>query len=125
MKRTRTLWLLFLLLVPTLAYSQSAADKSWNAFWSRFSTAVKTKNRAAIKSMASTRFTWHDVDDRVSAWLKNLDKSRSWYMVQNSVDKGTVPYNSGERKPWRVTRDDHLLFVYEGGRWRFYGIMGD
>ena len=118
---TATLILVF----SSVSFAQNSADKSWNTFWVKFSTAVKTKNRTAIKSMASKRFTWHDADDTVSAWLQYLNQSKLWYLVQNSVNKGTMAYNSGEKKPWRVTKDNHLLFVFENGKWKFYGIMGD
>ncbi len=87
-----------------------AANKTWNAFWSRFSTAVKNKNRAAVKAMASSRFTWHEAyDDSVSAWIQNLDKNKLRHLVQNSVKKGTVSYDAGEKKPWRVTSDNHCF----------------
>lgn len=126
MRKLRVLFLMTFLLIPSVTFAQtSAANKSWNAFWTKFSTAVKKKNRTVIKNSVSKRFTWHDADDTVSAWLKNLDTSSLWYLVQNSVSKGTVPYSSGEKIPWRVTRDNHLLFVYENKSWRFYGIMGD
>jgi hypothetical protein len=132
MKLSRIFFLLLLLFlfVPSASFAQSkrtteTANKTWDAFWSKFSTAVKNKNKATIKSLASSRFTWHDADDTVSAWLKNLDSSKLWYLVQNSVKKGTMTYDSGEKKPWQVTRDNHLLFVFENGSWRFYGIMGD
>lgn len=128
--RISFLFLLLFLIVPSASFAQSkrtteTANKTWEAFWNKFSAAVKNKNKPTIKSLASSRFTWHDADDTVSAWLKNLDSSKLWYLVQNSVKKGTTPYDSGEKKPWRVTRDNHLLFVFENGSWRFYGIMGD
>ena len=34
-------------------------------------------------------------------------------------------YNSGEKIPWRISTDDNLLFVFEKGIWRFFGVRGN
>jgi hypothetical protein len=119
-----TAWLVF----PVLTYSQvsRAADKSWNSFWKQFSAAVNRKNRAALKGlMASEKdFSSGGGSENRNEWLNLLEKRNWWSLLQKSVRLGTKPYEDGS-KPSRVTKDNHLVFVFIGGRWRFVGPMGD
>jgi hypothetical protein len=125
--RTLTMSLLIIAVVSISGFAQtSAADKSWNAFWAKFSTAVKTKNRSTIKAMTAKDFSDGGGGDTVAEWMKyTLDKNNSWGDFQNSVKKGTKTYNSGDGKPWRITKDNQFLFVYKNNRWQFFGVMGD
>jgi hypothetical protein len=109
-------------LAPTRAPSKENRD--WDKFWNRFSAAVRNKNRAAIKSMASSHFDWIAIDNSIGAWIRNLDRNNLWYLVQNSLSKGTMSLDSVDGKPSRCTRDGHLNFVFENGTWRFSGIGG-
>lgn len=102
----------------------TSISQDWDAFWSRFSAAVRNKNRMAIKSMASSRFDWQAIDNSIGAWIRNLDRNNLWYLVQNSVNKGTMSCDPIDGRPCRRTRDSHLYFVFEHSRWHFSGIGG-
>lgn len=110
-----------LLMLPGVVSAQSAqtkntADKSWNVFLTRFSTAVKTKNRKSFIAMTSKNFT-SGGGETVSEWLEQV----SWREIRNSVAKGTKPDGFAEGKIWRITKDNNLIFVFEKGRWSFFG----
>ena len=124
--RIRLLFLLVLMVVPPVAFSQSAAEKSWRPFWTQFSAAVRAKNKAAVKRLMSSErdfFSGGGGETR-DQWLQMLDDNKLWGLVQKSVAKGVIPYNESGRIG-RITKDRHLIFQYIGGRWRFVGVMGD
>ncbi len=123
MKKTRILFLAFCLLIPASAFAQtSTANKSWNSFWTKFSTAVNQKNRVGLKSlMASERdfFSGGGGETR-NEWLASV----SWTELKKSVRRG-VKVDNSDGKPGRLTKDNHLVFGFLGGKWRFMGPMGD
>jgi hypothetical protein len=119
------LFILLLLFVPSFASAQSAADKSWKPFWTQFSVAVKSKNKAAVKRLMSSEkdfFSGGGGETR-DEWLKELDQG-FWGGIQKSVAKGVKNYSEGGRAG-RITKDRYLIFQYIGGKWRFVGVMGD
>lgn len=120
------LFLFLSIFVPSITYAQGAANKSWNSFWTQFTAAVNAKNKASVKRLMSSEkdfFSGGGGETRVE-WLKFLDDSRRWGSVQRSVAKGVVVHNDG-RRLGRITKDQHLIFKYIGGKWRFVGVMGD
>ena len=123
MKKLRILILGFCLLIPASAFAQtSTANRSWGAFWTKFSAAVNTRNRTNLKSlMASEKdfFSGGGGETR-DQWLRAV----SWSELQKSVKKGVKNYNY-DGKPGRVTKDNYLVFAFTGGKWRFMGPMGD
>jgi len=127
LSRISFLFLLLFLLVPSIASAQSAAEKSWKPFWTQFTAAVKSKSKVAVKRLmiAESEFSDGGGGGTRDQWLKMLDKDKLWGEIQKTVAGGTKAYNSGEKRPWRVTTDDSLLFVFKNGRWNFYGVMGD
>ena len=123
MIKLRIFILALCLLIPVSAFAQtSTANRSWGAFWTKFSTAVNTRNRTNLKSlMASERdfFSGGGGETR-DQWLRSV----SWAELQKSVRRGTkVDFYDG--KPGRLTKDNHLVFAFSGGKWRFMGPMGD
>lgn len=130
MIKKRIIFLLFAawLIFPALTYGQTAstAAKSWNSFWTQFSTAVNKKNKMALKRlMASKRdFSSGGGSETPDEWLALVEKQNWWNLLQRSVRLGTKPY-AYNGKPARVTRNDHLIFAFIGVRWRFVGPMGD
>ncbi len=123
MKKIRILILAVCLLIPATAFAQSpAASRSWNSFWTKFSAAVNSRNRAGVKNlMASERdfFSGGGGETR-DQWLASV----SWRELQKSVRRGTKNYNY-DGKPGRVTKDNYFIFAFIGGKWRFIGPMGD
>lgn len=76
--------------------------------------------------MAAADFFDGGGGDTVSEWMKHtVDKNKLWGELYKTVKKGAKKYKSDDGKPWKVTKDDSLLFVYKDKRWQFYGVMGD
>lgn len=120
MIRTRILTLVFCLLLPVSAFSQTAAaSRSWNAYWTKFSAAINSKNKAAVKSMmvAERDFDSPGGETR-DQWLASVD----WSDLKRSVRRG-VKFHSYDGKPGRISKDNFLLFEYTGGRWKFIGVQ--
>jgi hypothetical protein len=110
-----------LVVFPVFVSAQSqkiktAANKSWSSFWTKFSVAVKTKNRQSFIALTSKNFT-SGGGETVSEWLEQT----SWTEIRKSVAKGTKPNGFDEGKIWRITKDNNLIFVFENGRWGFFG----
>jgi hypothetical protein len=121
--RIAFLLLLVLLCVPSIANAQSAAEKSWSPFWTQFVSAVKTRNKAAVKRLMASESAWYSGDGTRNEWLRSLDENGWWGRVQKSVSLGTLSYKDLSRRPSRLTKDKELTFQFIGGRWQFVGIM--
>jgi hypothetical protein len=101
----------------TLAQSnQAIANKSWNTFWNKFSTAVKNKDRKNF--IALTRKGFMDAGgSTIEEWIDNT----LWREIRKSVDEGTKDYSHG-REIMRITSNRDLIFVYDKKKgWRFFG----
>ena len=124
MKHLRILIFTFFLLIPAFqAQAQTpAADKSWNSFWTKFSSAVKQKNRAALKSLMASEKEFYPGGGGGTR-DEYLDLV-SWRELQQSVRTG-IKADRTYGKPGRTTRDNYLIFAFTGGRWRFMGPRGD
>jgi len=126
MKRSRiTLFLILLLLAPTVSYSQKVAEGNWNRFWVQFTTAIKVRNKASVKQLMVSEKDFLDGGSGYSrdTWLNSLTNN-SWRYLLKSTAGGTVPYKEVNFRG-RVTRDRTLIFQNIGGRWYFAGLMGD
>lgn len=125
LSRILFLFLLFILFIPSVSSAQSVAEKSWQPFWTQFNTAVKSKNKAAVKRLMSSEkdfFSGGGGETR-DEWLQSLDDG-FWGGIRKSLAKGVKPYHEN-RRTGRVTKDDLLIFQYISGKWRFVGVMGD
>ena len=129
MKRTKiilpsiTLTLTFVVLLAGSVAAQpgatkQAASKSWNVFWAKFTKAVNNKSKKQVAALTARDFT-RSRDETIYQWLEH----QSWRNIQNSVNKGTKPHGvSGDGSEiYRITRNNHLLFVFANGRWAFFG----
>jgi hypothetical protein len=131
MKTSRIFFLLFFMfVVPSLTYAQqsrqSAADKSWNAFWTQFSAAVRNKDTKALKRLMSSEnafFSGGAVTGR-DELLRYIKDQNRWGEYRPSVASGIKKESCGLPIPCRVTKDDHLTFAYINGRWRWTGLVG-
>lgn len=97
--------------------TQKAAAKSWNAFWAKFSKAVKNKDRKGF--IALTRKGFMDAGgSNIKEWLD----STSWSRLRNSVNKGTKDYSHG-REIGRITKNGDLIFEFGKNGWKFFGEL--
>lgn len=130
MTRTRIFLSLFFLLVPSCIFAQSrtqsAANKSWPSFWTKFSSAMNKKDREALRRMMAD-----DFDDGISVGttpsehIKAMDQFHEWRQDQRAIASGTKPFKSGQSRPARITRDNLLIFEFRNGRWYWTGVAGD
>lgn len=113
-------------LTTTVSFAQSSVSKNWNTFWTQFSSAVKSKNKTAVKRLMVSESNFLDGGggETRDEWLNRIHKDKLWHLLQKSVAKGTIAYNEGNFTG-RITNDRHLIFQYTGGKWRFAGVMGD
>lgn len=120
MMKKRILTLAFCLLFPVSAFAQTAeANRSWNAFWTKFSAAVNAGNKAAVKNMMVAERDFNSAGGETRAqWLASV----RWSELKSSVRKG-VKVRNYDGKPGRISKDNYLLFAYIGGRWRFVGVQ--
>lgn len=104
--------------------SQKAANKSWNTFWTKFNTAVKTKNSKVIISLTSKKF-FSPGGETIN---QLLNQSFMWKLLKDSVRIGTKSHTC-RNLPCRITRnavvESSLLFVFENNRWSFIGQLGE
>lgn len=132
--KTSRIFFLFLLLfmfVPSLTHAQkskhSVADKSWNAFWTRFSAAVKNKDTKALKQLMASENDFNPGGAGMGRdeWLRFIREQNRWGEYRQSVASGTKKEPCGASIPCRVTKDYYLTFAYINGRWRWTGLVGD
>ena len=123
LSRISFLFLLLFLFVPSISFAQNQAG--WNTFWKQFSSAVKSKNKAAVKRLMVSESNFLDGGggETRNEWLNRIAKC-CWSDMQRSVAGGTVSYSESGFKG-RITKDQTLLFQYTGGKWYFAGAMGD
>jgi hypothetical protein len=121
-----SLVLSLIIMPPVLAQTSGSinaqASKTWPAFWRQFSTAIKRKDRAALKSLmvSESEFFSGGGGETRDEWITMI----GWKQLQTALVIGTMPYHEG-RRPGRITKDKGLIFEFVGGRWRFTGVMGD
>jgi len=103
--------------------NQAVANKSWNDYWTKFKTAVKTKNRKSMIALTSKRF-FSPSGETIGELLNYND----WRWLKNSVKNGTKPHTC-RKLPCRITRnavvESSLVFVFENNRWGFIGQLGE
>lgn len=125
--KSRILVFAFVLFIPSVSMAPTtAANQSWSAFWTQFSSAVNKKSKASVKALMASEndfFSGGGGESR-DEWLQMVEQQRWWGLLQKSVRLGVKVSNS-DGKPGRVTRDNHLTFAYIRGQWRFTGPMGD
>src|SRR4051812_1720694 len=102
MIKPRILTLVFCLLFPVSVLAQtSAANRSWDAYWAKFSAAVNSKNKTAVKSlMASEKDFLSAGGETRNQWLASVQ----WAELRKSVRKGTKT-ETFDGRPGRISRD--------------------
>ena len=104
--------------VAQSAATKNKASKSWNAFWTKFSTGVRNKDGKALIAL-TTRHYHNAGGEPINEWVQGSP----WSDLKAAINKGTKPYDGHDKQVWRVTKNDYLLFVFENGRWVFYGEL--
>ncbi len=137
MTKTRILFLLFFLLVPSLTFAQksrsnwAAANASWQSFYTAFRAAVNKRDRAAMLRMMPDDFFDGGGGGTASEWLQFIDenaKNGSWRDLQKSFAQGTVINRNWSSKgiPTRVTKDNGYYFEFrKDKKWYFAGVVSD
>ena len=109
--------------------SASSPEGQWPEFWARFSQAVAARDRTALKGMMATPFeSGGGSEDTPDEWIAAMDSYGFWDETQQSVASGTKgcpPHFPNPKSSCRITKNDHLIFEYKGGTWRWSMIMGD
>lgn len=104
--------------------SNKTLERSWNAFWTKFKNAVKTKKRKAIISLTSKKF-FSPSGETIG---QLLNQRSTWQLLKNSVENGTKSHTC-RKLPCRITKnpiiESSLLFVFENNRWSFIGQLGE
>ncbi|HQU84319.1 MAG TPA: hypothetical protein PKY59_14375 [Pyrinomonadaceae bacterium] len=130
MKLTRVyfLSLLLFLLVPSASYAQTAADKAWKPFWTKFSAAVNNKNFNALNALTLKPFdSGGGAEDTLAEFFQGDKKWKNeiWRSLSEAVKSGTSPTEKINGKPARTSNNNYTLFVYTKNGWRFWGLWGD
>jgi hypothetical protein len=146
MKRVLITALLLVLLAPQAASAQraGAADRAWRPFISAFRSAVRKRDRAALRKMMAADFYYHssggdengDADTRDEAfeyWAE--PRLGAWQALEKVLAAGTARNTAmrepGNRRPSRVAPpaandrraietnsfDWYAVFEFRGGRW--------
>lgn len=121
-----------------LVGATSAADDTWISFWEAFRTAVRKRDRVALRSMMTEDFQFYAdgaSPDQAIKFFDTWDHGRDWIVLDKLVSKGTEPYRSPDphdKGPSRIAPAGHsrnkagrvVIFNFGNkGRWRwtFYG----
>jgi hypothetical protein len=112
------LMILFPASIRAQTATQKAADKSWNAFWSKFTKVVRTKDKKGFIALTSKEFTSAG-GETIEEWVEY----GQWDEWLASVRQGTKNFRWDGRKIRRITQDNYLVFVYEKKGWRFAWAM--
>lgn len=124
LSRIAFLFLLLFLFVPSISSAQSAADKAWQPFWAKFSTAVKKQDLAALKKLVSSdNFQAGGSNETGNEWIKIMEKRNVWKKYQAAVVSGTKTDQCSE-PACRITKNKKqpLLFAFINGQWRWTGF---
>jgi hypothetical protein len=113
-----------------LSENSSGDIEQWEAFWTKFSTAVNNNDKASIKRMMSNPFdSGGGGDYSPDDWIKFIDDQAGWQTMRESVASGTKPfpeYSQEVKMPSRVTGNRYLIFaLHSDGHWRWVAVMGD
>jgi hypothetical protein len=100
MKKTCVLSLMFIMLTPSLVFAQtsransSAADTSWQQFFTAFRSAVRKRDRAGLKGMMSSSLEYCSDNVSPSKAIEYLDgnKGQGWQLLNRAIAGGSVPY---------------------------------
>lgn len=135
MTTARLIFLLIILMVPSINYTQTrsvtaAGNKSWPKFYRAFSAAVKTRDSSSLKRMMpSERISCSEGWCTKDQMVQLIDQSRLWESMEKAMKSGTRLYRPSDEdkgRPAKLTKEDlGCIFVFRAdGKWYFVGLMG-
>jgi hypothetical protein len=111
--------------MPTDDDINSIGNEDWKSYLLYLIDGVNQKRLDAIyaSSVADKDF----YDGGGGGTIRDFfSENEAWSEITKSLNSGFKLYDMGEQyQASRVSKDDHLIFVYKDGTWRWYGIMGD
>jgi hypothetical protein len=142
MKLSRLVVLFILIVTPNTfgANNKTAAERAWKPFFTTFRTAVKKRDRAALRTMMSSDFFSSPGNDPgVDAAFKYWDDAigQGWRAFNRVLTHGTVPmagwWDHGAKRKYisrvappaanirrnidRELIDYYAFFEFRNGRW--------
>lgn len=111
--------------MPTDAEENSIGNKDWDDFLLSYIDGVNQKRLSAMYTLSLSNEISYAGGDPIEI-RDYFNNSQSWTEIAKSLNTGFELYDMGaEFETARVTKDNHLIFVYKNGFWKWYGIMGD
>ncbi len=118
--------IILILFAANYSFAQTlAANKSWNSFWVKFSSAVKNKHFNALNALTLKPFTTSGIEDTLAEFYNGYGKNQFWRAFSESVNSGTSATDKIDGRPVRTSNNEYLLFVYTKNGWRLWGLWGD
>lgn len=129
MKKRCIITLIFLLLIPSVAFAQTSrsrsgaatANRSWAGFITAFRAAVQKRDRAALSRMIAIPFVTQ-VDgelDSAAKVFKWLDQDNGWNELQKEVRPGAKFTDLGGPTHNRCAKNGVFCFSFgPDGLWR-------
>jgi len=103
------------------------ADKSWQAFWTKFSGAIHQKNTKTLVQLSSADADFFDGGGGGTSqdWFEMM--SSEWGRVKKAIMSGVGKIEISEGQISRSTNKHiPMIFSFEkDNKWRFSGVMGD
>jgi len=137
LSRISFLCLLLFLLVPSVISAQKK-DDGFQAFYTKFRSAINGQNKAALKGLMSSSFIWaQDGEVSPNEAISNIGSIITWKKFWQSAKKAVVKSAERCKKPYCENRSGYHAFasspfpvemLFEkdsGGNWHWTGMLGD
>lgn len=108
--------LMISLFVPTVNHAQSIGNAGWNTFWRSFQTAVKNRNKSALRAMLSKESfvaAGGFISDSERDSFFSEIRRKEWAMMDAAIKKGIKRTDDTTKS----TRGGLLIFRLENGKW--------
>lgn len=142
MKKARKLLTILLLLVPMVTLTnlpvQGRQGNGFQAFYTKFRAAVRSKNKTALKSLMAPRFSW-SLDGEVSRdeAFKYIGQVIGWDKFWLSANKAVARTATRRQSPYCENCADYHAFAAKpfplqmlfqkdrSGNWYWTAVEGD
>jgi hypothetical protein len=105
-----------------------AAHNNWNLFWSDFRTAVRNRDRVALRAMMSADFSsWYKFDATPDEAIRLIDRNNGYSHIEGILNKPFESYYCGDQSCRQVPANagegyEGWYVVFQkgkDGRWRW------